>query len=802
MGNRFATLTQYHSLVTAHGVLAAITFLFLVPAAVLIKRFHRARYHETNLRTHAYLNVLAVGFSTVVFILGFFAVGPSRALSNPHHGIGVAIYVLILLQAFGGRMIRNVRGHSFRAHCHRWMGRTIGLLGVVQIPLGLTLYGSPKYTFVLYALWMTFLLLVYFVLSYTREGDRAYASEREGGRSEKRKSSGGMGWLMPVAAGAAALALLRGGGKKKKDERARSVSRSRSRSRSRARSASRMRSRSRGHEAIASRRGSDSYVDEKYERRKSEGGGGFMSKALGVGAALGAGALFSRMLGRKERSRHDEEYSAVATDTPSRSNRIRRHRPPPSEYSDDYTVRSGHGGRGGSILPPPNPTAAAAALSAAEMRPGVVGGRPPPTTPQRSHPGRSAVESGLDASDYSSYVSPSRRADERRKSGGGVGKGLLAGLGLGWFANKLRGRRGEYREEDRLRAEEDDRRAGYHGSRFTGDGYPSPTRSHSRRHRPGRPMPAPSGVTSVSDESSMIEPRPVSGYGGPPMAPVPPSAPPPPGYAPVTPVPLRASRSGSRTRHEMGSSAAMPPMPPDTYHESGSESYFSSGGQPARRHSSRRRREGEAAAAAAAATAGRLAAEEDHRHHRGGGSSSGQPVSVKVKVHDDPDRNITLRRVPAEERRHESGGSSRRPRSDSVSTLSAEETPSNRRYRRESSRGRAELAAERRVENDDDHDDDDDGPLAPPNPAFAAGRRPKDSAYYSGQPGPSGSTPAAGATVSSLGSPGSHGTWSALSPSPSGPLKDPTASAADRRRRRRLERRDGSRQPSGTVEFS
>lgn len=781
MGNRFSTLTQYHTLITAHGVLAVLTFLFLVPAAVMIKRFRRTRYQETNVRTHAYLNVLAVGFSTVVFILGFFAVGPDRALSNPHHGIGVAIYVLILVQALGGRMIRHVRGHSFRAHCHRWLGRIVALLGVVQIPLGLTLYGSPKYTFVLYALWMAFLVLLYFVLSYTHEEDYGYAG-REGGTSERRKSGGGMGWLLPAAAGAAALALLTGR-KKDKDERGRSVSRSRSRSRSRARTLSRTRSRSRGNDL--SRRESDSYVDEKYDRGRNDGGGGFLSKALGIGGAVGAGALLSRMLGRKDRNRQDEEYSAVSTDTPSRSYRSRRHRPPPSEYSDDYTD-PGHTSRGGPILPPPNPTAAAAALSAAEPRPGVAGGRPPPTTPQRSHPGRSMLDSGLDASDYSSYVSPSRRASERRRGGGGVGKGLLAGLGLGWFANKLRGRRGDYRDEDRLRADEDDRRAGYRPSKFTADGYPSPTRSRSRRHRPGRPTAPPSGITSVTDESSTIEPRPVSGYGGPPMAPMAPSGPPP-GYGPPGAGPPRASRSDPRMGTEASEPAVMPPMP----HESGSESYFSGGGPPQRRNSSRRRREGEAAAAAAAATASRLAAEEEDRRQRAG-SSSNQPLSVRLRVHDDPDRNVTLRRVPAEDRRRDD--SSRRPRSDSVSTLSADETPSSRRYRRESSRGRAELAAESRVEND--------GPLAPPNPAFAAGRRPKDSAYYSGQPGPSGGTPAAGATVSSLGSPGSHGTWSAMSPSPSGPPRDPTASAAERRRRRRLERRDGSRQSAGTVEYT
>jgi hypothetical protein len=794
MGNRFSTLTQYHSLITAHGVLAAITFLFLVPLAVMTKRFRRAP-HESVVRTHSYLNVLAIGFSTVVFVLGFFAVGPSRSLTNPHHGIGVAIYVLILLQALGGRMIMHIRkGHSFRAHVHRWSGRTVGLLGVVQVPLGLTLYGSPRYTFVLYALWMAFLVLVYFVLSYRHEnrGSGEYVEEEY--RRERKEKKSGMGWLGPLAAGGAALALLRG--RRKAKERSRE--RSRSGSRSRARSVSRVRSRSRGApEVIPSRRGSDSYVDEKYEerRRSSGGGGGFMSKALGVGAAAGAGALFSKFLGRKDRDRHDEEYSAVATDTPSR-HRSRRHRPAPSEYSDDYTVRSGHGG---SILPPPNPTATAAALSAAEVRPGASGARPP-MTPQRSHHGRSAVDSHLDASDYSSYVSPSRRASERKKSGG-VGKGLLAGLGLGWFAKKMKDRR-DYREEDRLREEEDDRRAGHRGSRYTADGYPSPSRSHSRRHRPGRPTAPPSGVTTtLSDESSYIEPRPPSGYTGPPttgampppppMGHVPPQAP-----IPVTPVGLRASRSGSRSRHDVVDPVVMPPMPTDPHgmlHESGSESYFSSGGHPHRRHSSRRRKEGEAAAAAAVAAASRLAEEE----RRKGESGPGHPVSVKVNV--DPDRNVTLRRVPPGEqeatRRQER---SRRRDDDSVSSLSATETaPSSRRYRRESSRGRAEAAAERIV---DPHRDDE--PLAPPNPAFAHGRRPKDSAYYSGQPGPSGGTPAAGATVSSLGSPGSHGTWSAMSPSPSGPLKEGTASAADRRRRRRLERRDGSRQPSGTVEFS
>jgi uncharacterized protein YneF (UPF0154 family) len=54
------------------------------------------------LRYHIWLQILTVLLSTVVFVLGWFAVGPRRSLTNPHHGIGLAIYVLIWLQAIGG----------------------------------------------------------------------------------------------------------------------------------------------------------------------------------------------------------------------------------------------------------------------------------------------------------------------------------------------------------------------------------------------------------------------------------------------------------------------------------------------------------------------------------------------------------------------------------------------------------------------------------------------------------------------------------------------------------------------------
>ncbi|KAL2164224.1 hypothetical protein VTH06DRAFT_3440 [Thermothelomyces fergusii] len=473
MGNRFATVAEYHSLILGHGVLAAITFLFIVPISVLIARFS-THQPGTAIRFHAYLHIIAVGLSTVVFVLGFIAVGPPRNLTNPHHGIGVAIYVLVLVQALGGRLVRKLSGRSFRLHIHRWLGRAITLLGIVQVPLGLTLYGSPKALFVLYAVWMGFLLLLYFILDYRDHGRRDYHRGRArtpaGDESSRvtEKHGGKTKWLGPVAVGAGMLALL--GGRKKHGDAERGSSRSPSPV-------------DRSHRAtvISSRRASDSYYyddEEKHPsggrgRGRESGGGGFMNRLFAGGAGLGAGALVSKMMSRRDR-RHDDEYSAVATDTPSH---VRR-QPARSEFTEsEFTemtedVRRHPGRRDdeSSVLPAPRPPGA--------------GGRPPPrpATPQRSRAATSRFDSTLDGSDYSSYVSPSRRTPEPRKSGG-VGKGLLAGIGLG-FLGKMGRDRHDRREEERMREEEErrreeeeERRAGRRSSKYTGDGYPTPSKA-------------------------------------------------------------------------------------------------------------------------------------------------------------------------------------------------------------------------------------------------------------------------------------------------------------------------------------
>lgn len=107
MSSRFSDLPQYHRLIIGHGVVAVIIFLLIVPSALFIARFYY-RNPRLALRLHIYLQILTVALITVVLVLGWFAVGPERSLSNPHHGIGVALYTLVLVQFFGGALIHRI----------------------------------------------------------------------------------------------------------------------------------------------------------------------------------------------------------------------------------------------------------------------------------------------------------------------------------------------------------------------------------------------------------------------------------------------------------------------------------------------------------------------------------------------------------------------------------------------------------------------------------------------------------------------------------------------------------------------
>ena len=191
MGNRFRDLPQYHRLILGHGVVAAITFLGLVPLSIFVSKWgKRWPGPRRSFKLHVYAQVLVIFLVTTVIALGFLAVGPERSLSNPHHGIGLAIYVLyVFLFLQGWLMYRHERKREtfptklpFFVWLHNILGRAIAVLAIVQIALGLTLYGAPKVLFILYAVWVAIMLFAYLWLSYSSLPD--HAARPEGGQSE------------------------------------------------------------------------------------------------------------------------------------------------------------------------------------------------------------------------------------------------------------------------------------------------------------------------------------------------------------------------------------------------------------------------------------------------------------------------------------------------------------------------------------------------------------------------------------------------------------------------------------------
>ncbi|KAK2672272.1 hypothetical protein RAB80_012351 [Fusarium oxysporum f. sp. vasinfectum] len=774
MGNRFSTLTQYHGLVLAHAVLGTIIFLFLIPFSVMTARFY-SRRPGWAIKYHGQLNVFSGLLLVPLFILGYFAVGPERSLTNPHHGIGVAIFTLFLVQLMGGWIVRRVaKSVSLRIMIHQWFGRAIALLGITQVPLGLTLYGSPLYLFILYAVWMFFLFILYFILSWRSASHRDYYMG--GARSEMRSElaptedtrtryteseyfseykseppKSKAKWLGPFIALGGLAALARGRNKNKNQDNG-----------SRVRSRSPSFDRSQRPEVLPSRTGSASYLTghtgEKYSdvTRKDNSGagaGGGIAKFLAV---LGLGKLFSK----KDRSRDEDysEYSAVSTETPRR-HRATASAPTMTDFTrTDFTSDVTPNNRREpditrtSLLPPPLEITA-------------LSSPPPSVTPRGKRYPPNSGRSFFEESDYSSYVSPSRRP-QPEKSGGGFAKGLLGGLGFGWFAKKMADRRAA-KEEQRLRDEED-LRSGTSLSRFTGgDGHDSPTRRDSRRPIERRQTGYPPTDTLLSTEmsESTIEPRPARGNYVPPteMSTLPPQS----NLPPV------AGRAGNHSRRS-SEHVSMPAMPPDPHGILAPTETTASGISPgSRAQRSRQGRPGDR-------DTSRLApGEEDSRYER-----YASPASVSVKM-----KRRKQRQHGAEETLLAASLDSSLPRTADVT----EETPAKSELRRLPSE---EL--KRRM------------PCRlcpPPNPSFAKQkRRGKDSAYYSGQPTQA-QTPASllpgasaqfGQTVSSLAE--SHGTWSGITPSvntsPPGPAGegpvDGSAAAENRRQRRRLERRRAS----------
>ncbi|KAK8235510.1 hypothetical protein HDK90DRAFT_414141 [Phyllosticta capitalensis] len=481
MGNRFRELSGYKSLVTGHAVVAAITFLGVVPAAIFFARFYH-RNPRLALRLHIWLQILTVLLTTVVFTLGWFAVGSARSLTNPHHGIGLAIYMLVLVQAIGGALIhRSEKGRErlkipLKLMMHQWMGRAIALLGFVQVPLGLTLYGSPAYLFILYALWGAFLLLLYFILTYRNlpvgafDDDGTYISYVTESTDDGRSRRSRLGALATAGAAGAGLAALRRRSKSRKREREtermeREEMRESHRSRSRDRRA-----------AAASGRSSSYLEEEKFYDEPPPKEHTWRNRLLTAAATLGGIAAAKKIFGQKKTPEESDVGSGYSYPTQG---------PHRVSQSDISRVEEGR-------VPasPMTPGDRYRRIQESEVAGGsaVTGSLPPRRPTARTRRSGGSIDS-YDSRDSFDYVEETTRPSGGEEKSHKARNGLLA-LGLMGFIKHKMNQRRDRKEEDRitrLREEEVEQerlaRADSQRRKYTGDGFEpyTPTSPRSRR---------------------------------------------------------------------------------------------------------------------------------------------------------------------------------------------------------------------------------------------------------------------------------------------------------------------------------
>ena len=646
---------------------------------------------------------------------------------------------------------------------HHWLGRTIALLGLAQIPLGLALYGSPKTLFILYALAAFTLLVIYFILTHVRErrdyndydsrysyGTGSVVDDRRQDSRQKRSNWTTGNVVKGALAGAGLYAL---------------VDRFRSR---------RSNNRDDGPEVVGSRRHSGSYVDdEKYsqDERYSDRGGKWEDRLYRVAVPLGAAGLVTWLLNRRHRDRDSDasDYGPpVGGAAPINDGR--------------YTGEGGRPRPGGPIpLNQPLPSNQHPLNQPPLNQPPL--NQPPLNQPPFNQPlpppGQRPPERPPSSLTQSSYES----ASHQRRTGHGFRDGL-ATLGAFGLARNIWNRRRGRSDEQRV---EDEQVGRVNGNHFTGDGRPP------RRHPPGE-------STLTTDSSSIgghpqhvndIPPIPAGAYPG--------------GLAPP-PVPGHGRSRTTLEELPLGGiprqpEIAMPEIPPDRHgglfhpDSSGSEVYIGSDGRNHWRHHAGR---DAAVAGTVGATAGLAAAEAGSsrrdRQERRDSVSVGEegmgspPVSVKVKMHGDG-RHVTLRRLPEAEaaaereaRRASRERGGRRP-ADSVSTLSGTDGTTERFRRRQTQeRQQAEamrieserLAAARQLAQAQSNPNLPPNVPAPPPPPI---------------PGSSvGPPPGAPASV---GSPGTY----------DGNTTEASADYASNRRRRRAERAQAKVRENKRVEF-
>lgn len=139
---------SFHRQRIAHAVLTIVAFVIMFPFFALGLHLFPTTW---TVNTHGFLQLLTLAIAAVGTALGISMAHQFELLQNYHPIIGMVVVAgLILFQPAMGilqhRYFRRTGGKNSFAYVHRWFGRLMIILGVVNAGLGfhLTGVGSPE----------------------------------------------------------------------------------------------------------------------------------------------------------------------------------------------------------------------------------------------------------------------------------------------------------------------------------------------------------------------------------------------------------------------------------------------------------------------------------------------------------------------------------------------------------------------------------------------------------------------------------------------------------------------------------
>lgn len=136
-----------HQMRTAHGIILSIVFVLLFPSFAL--SLHLYPSSKTVPYIHAPLQLFALAAAIVGFGLGIAMVVNSGHVSGYHQIIGIVdIGALVLFQPIMGLLqhlhYRKHGSKSIFAYIHRWLGRFLVILGIINGGLGFKYAGIGR----------------------------------------------------------------------------------------------------------------------------------------------------------------------------------------------------------------------------------------------------------------------------------------------------------------------------------------------------------------------------------------------------------------------------------------------------------------------------------------------------------------------------------------------------------------------------------------------------------------------------------------------------------------------------------